>query len=101
VIFKRRSSRLVWDMTAGCTANRSHGASKDFCDLVDEIRHGIGVADETLNVERPASGDETASELAWMTGLAIEKKSKPKRRVRRNVQPTDSGDPKPALKLVS
>jgi hypothetical protein len=60
----------LWEMTSGCTANRSHGASKAFCDRIDEMRHGIQVADGTLNAERPASSDAMAEQLAWVTGLA-------------------------------
>lgn len=59
-----------WEQTSGCTANRSRGASKEYCDRIDEMRHGIQVANAALNVARPASSDEMASELSWVTGLA-------------------------------
>jgi hypothetical protein len=43
----QKSSR--WELTAGCTSNRSHGASKDFCDRVDETRNGIRGANVALS----------------------------------------------------
>jgi hypothetical protein len=59
-----------WEQTAGCTSNRSHSASKDFCDRVDEMRNGIRVANATLDAGRPAESDAMADTLSWVTGLA-------------------------------
>jgi hypothetical protein len=66
---KAAQQSVSWEMTSGCTANRSRGASKDLCDRVDEMRHGIQAADEMLNAERPASSDAMAEQLARVTGL--------------------------------
>jgi hypothetical protein len=128
-----------WKLTTGCTSNRSKGASRDFCDRVDEMRNGIQAANVALNAGRPTSADAMADTLSLVTGLApatisrlmpvwtvvavevaasaafmgafapavsaaSEKKPERKRRLRRRlhrkVQSTDSGEPKPALKLV-
>lgn len=58
-----------WEQTSGCTAYRSRGASKEYCDRVDQMRQGIKAANKTLNAERPASSDAMAEQLAWMTSL--------------------------------
>jgi hypothetical protein len=64
----QKSSR--WEQTAGCTSNRSKGASRDFCDRVDEMRNGIQAANAVLNAVRPAAADAMADTLSWVTGLA-------------------------------
>jgi hypothetical protein len=59
-----------WEQTSGCPANRSKGASKEYCDRVDEMRQGVQAANKTLDAGRPATSDAMAEQLAWVTGLA-------------------------------
>jgi hypothetical protein len=64
----QKSSR--WELTAGCTSNRSKGPSKVYCDQVDEMRRGLQAANATLNADRPAEADAGANELSWWTNLS-------------------------------
>jgi hypothetical protein len=47
------------EQTSGCTTNRSKGASKEYCDRVDEMRQGIQATNKTPDAERPATGDDS------------------------------------------